>query len=248
VTLFGHRGAAGEAPENTLGGFAHAWESGVRAFELDIHLSRDGQLVVIHDPTLERTTDGRGRVGDHTAQALSALDAASHFPSWPRREGVPLLEEVLGRYSESIQRWQLEVKAGAPERLERLCARLAEQIERFGISQRATVTSFDPAALEIMRRIAPGQRLGLIVEPAAMQAVEQAKSLGCAELCLPVESGSAALVRAAHAAGLQVTGWLGNSPEAVARLLSWGVEAITSDVPGKARQWIVGRGQLSVNG
>lgn len=242
VTLFGHRGAAGEAPENTLGGFAHAWESGVRAFELDIRLSKDGQLVVIHDATLERTTDGAGRVGDHTAQALLALNAASHFPGWPKREGVPLLEEVLRRYGEGIQRWQLEVKTDTPERLERLCARLREKIERSGLRGRATVTSFDPAAIEIMRRLSPEQTLGLIVKPARMEAIEQATSRGCAELCVEVESASAALVRAAHAAGLRVTGWLGNSPEAVERLLDWGAEAITSDMPTRAREWIGERG------
>jgi glycerophosphoryl diester phosphodiesterase len=238
ITLFGHRGAAGEAPENTLGGFAHAWESGVRAFELDIHLSKDGQLVVIHDAALERTTDGAGQVADHTAEELSALDAASHFLSWPQREGVPLLEEVLGRHAQGIQRWQLEIKTDVTERLEAVCAQLRGQIERFGVSERATVTSFDPAALAIMRRLSPGQRLGLIVKPAAMEAVEQAKSLGCAELCLHVESSSADLVQAAHDAGLQVTGWVGNTPEAVERLLSWGVDAITSDVPTRARQWV----------
>ena len=238
ICLFGHRGAAGEAPENTLGGFAYAWEIGVRAFELDIRLSRDGQLVVIHDPALERTTDGVGLVCDYTAAELLSLNAACRFPGWVNREGVPSLQSVLERYHAGVHRWQLEIKTDAPERLEAVCTILTQQIEHFGLGERVTVTSFDPAALEIMRRTSPHRRLGLIRSPVQMEDIDLARTLGCSELCVPVDSGSAALVSAAHEGGLVVTGWLGNNSAQMERLLAWGVDAITTDLPSFASQYL----------
>jgi len=239
IRLFGHRGAAGEAPENTLGGFAHAWEAGVRAFELDVHLSKDDQLVVIHDRTLERTTDGTGLVSDHTAEELHSLNAAHHFPGWPKREEVPTLEKVLEHYQTGIRGWQLEIKTKEAERLELLCKLLAQQIERFDLSERVRVISFNPTALEIQRRIAPTLRLGLICEPAQMEHIDLARSLGCSGFCIPVDGSSASLVSAAQKAGLYVTGWVGNTPEALDLLLEWGVDAMESDVPSFARQYLV---------
>jgi len=238
VILFGHRGAAGEAPENTLGGFAYAWGVGVRAFELDIHLSKDGQLVVIHDPTLERTTDGEGLVSDYTAAELNSLNAACRFPGWPNQEGVPSLQSLLDRYYAGIRRWQLEIKTDASERLDVVCTILARQIDHFDLGVRVTVTSFDPAALEIMRRTTSHLRLGLIRSPAHLEDIDLARTLGCSELCIPVESGSAPLVSAAHEAGLEVTGWLGNSSAQLERLLAWGVDAITTDVPSFASRYL----------
>jgi glycerophosphoryl diester phosphodiesterase len=247
IRLFGHRGAAGEAPENTLGGFAYAWETGVRAFELDIHLSRDSELVVIHDPTLERTTHAAGWVGDHTTVELNSLNAACRFPGWPDREGIPSLQDVLNRYHKIIAHWQLEIKTDGAERLEVICKLLADQISRHQLSGRVTVTSFDPLALEIAHRTTPHLRLGLICGPRQPVDISLAKSLGCAELCINVKSGSATLVAAAQQAGLQVTGWLGNSQADLERLLDWEVESITTDVPAFAIPYLAARGRWSEN-
>jgi glycerophosphoryl diester phosphodiesterase len=198
IRLFGHRGAAGEAPENTMGGFAHALRAGMRAFELDIHLSRDNQLVVIHDATLDRTTDGSGWVSDRSAEELASLNAAHQFPDWQEGEGIPTLEQVLAEYHTGIKRWKLEIKKEAGERLQVLCQLLLDQIERFDLSSRVTVTSFDPSALEIMQRLASHLPLALINSPMHPEDLDLAKSLGCSEICMPVVSGSAALVSSAQ--------------------------------------------------
>lgn len=239
--LFGHRGAAREAPENTLGGFEHAWGNGVRAFELDVHITRDDRLVVIHDRTLDRTTDGTGQVAEHTLEQLSSLNAAHRFPGWKQREEIPLLEKVLERYQKGILRWQLEIKTRDPGRLELLCTLLAGLIERYDLSQRVTVTSFNTTALEIQRGVAPHLRLGLITEPVQIEHVELARSLGCADFCIPIESGGASIVSASHVAGLYVAGWVANTPEDINTLLDWGVDAMTSDVPSFARQYLAER-------
>ncbi|MGB3329490.1 MAG: glycerophosphodiester phosphodiesterase family protein, partial [Thermomicrobiales bacterium] len=83
ITLVGHRGAAFEAPENTLAGFRHAVDLGLRCVEFDIRLTADDQLAVIHDATVDRTTNGRGRVADHTMADLARLDARAIHDQWP---------------------------------------------------------------------------------------------------------------------------------------------------------------------
>ena len=110
--LYGHRGAAGHAPENTLDGFLYARQIGVRAFELDVRFSADDQLVVIHDETLERTTHTIGRVRDFTVAQLNALDACA---SWPNPAGVPSLVAVLQSHHD-LPAFQIEVKTDTPER------------------------------------------------------------------------------------------------------------------------------------
>jgi glycerophosphoryl diester phosphodiesterase len=200
--------------------------------------------MVIHDATLERTTDGIGLVSDYTAAELFSLNAAHSFPGWPEREGVPALQDVLERYQADIGRWQLEIKTDAPERLSIICALLAQQIDRFKLRNRVTVTSFDPVALEIQREVAPYLRLGLIKETLMRGDIDRAQILGCSELCISVKSGSKSLISTAKEAGLKVTGWVGNTPAELETLLNWGVDAITTDVPAFARPYLAARQRL----
>jgi len=96
VTLiYGHRGAKGEAPENTLTSFQECLKHGVRRCELDLHLSKDGELMVIHDPTLKRTTERRGKVVEHTAAELVTYDARKGGPGWIKPCPIPTLEELF---------------------------------------------------------------------------------------------------------------------------------------------------------
>jgi glycerophosphoryl diester phosphodiesterase len=233
MILFGHRGARGEAPENTLTGFAYARRIGVDAFEFDVHLSADGELVVIHDPTVDRTTNGTGRVADMTATELAQLDARAAFPEWPEPAGVPPLTEVLDVVA-GARHLEIEIKTATPERLERVVRRLLALIERYGIGERTTVSSFDPVALEIVWRLAQRQRRGFIAEFAGPADLETAFRLRCAQVDVPLKTGSPAVVAAAHAQGLTVTGWQGNTVDDLRTLLAWGVDQITSDYPSLA--------------
>jgi len=236
--LFGHRGAAGEAPENTIGGFVHALESGVRAFELDVHLTKDKQLVVIHDGNLERTTDGVGLISDFSVRELSLLNAAYRFPKWKKREEIPTLDNVLKRFSNAIDYWQLEIKQDVTEHLDVVCQLLPEFIDRYNLRNRVTVTSFEPEALRIQHKQAPYLRLGLIREPMKLEDIELAQKIGCSEVCISVKNDNEHLVSAAHKANLLVTGWLGNKPSELNTLLEWEVDFITSDFPSFAIQFL----------
>lgn len=214
MIVFGHRGARGEAPENTLPGFTYARQAGVAAFELDVRLSADDQLVVIHDATVDRTTTATGPVAGFTAAELAALDARAAFPEWPTPAGVPRLADVLDAYAGTM-RFAIEIKTDEPGRLERVGGLLAAAIGRYGLLGRVAVSSFDPLALEIVRRLAPD---------------------------VPLGRGSAEIVKEAQANGLRVVGWLGNTPEDLERLLAWGVDGITSDYPSRALAFLGQRG------
>ena len=144
MQVYGHRGAAGEAPENTLGGFEHAWARGVRRFELDVHLAADDRLVVVHDARLHRTTGRSALVASLSSAELAALDARRGAPPWPRREGVPTLEAVM-RALPRVESWQIEVKKPArTERLRPTLDALREVVTRLRASPRVIKETFAP--------------------------------------------------------------------------------------------------------
>jgi glycerophosphoryl diester phosphodiesterase len=240
--LFGHRGAKGEAPENTLSGFAYARRIGVRAFELDVRLCADGELVVIHDEDVDRTTNGHGRVRDFTAGQLARLDARAAFPEWPERTGVPTLADVLDAFGD-VSAFQIEIKSDTRDALETVCRKLVDLIQRSGIEDRSDVASFDPLALEIVRRVAPDLPRAYIGRYDAPSYLATALALGCMGACIPHRTSTSETVRAARSHGLQVTGWLGNTVEELQLLLDWGVDSITTDFPSRAIPFLRGHGR-----
>ena len=244
MILYGHRGARFEAPENTLTGFRHALRHGITAFEFDVHLSADDQLVVIHDPTVDRTTNGHGAVEGLTVAELAGLDARSIFPDWPEPAGVPTLTEVLDTIA-GAEDMEIEIKTDRPDRLRRVAELVMAAIHRYDIAARASVTSFDPVALQAVARLAPKQRRGFIAKFETPDDLATALRVGASHCAIPLKTGSAERVREAHDARLRVTGWQGNAREDIQTLLAWGVDAITSDYPTLARNVLREAGALS---
>jgi glycerophosphoryl diester phosphodiesterase len=218
--LIGHRGAAGEAPENTLGGFAYAATlPGLGGVEFDICLSRDGVLVVIHDDTVDRTTSGSGPVAAFTAAELGAL-------------GVPTLAEVLAQFP-NFALYQIEIKHHAPEQYEAVARQMAGLVARTGLGERVLVISFEPAALEAVRRVAPGLRRGLLGGFAEAGEVDTALGLGCEWVSVCVGTATVAVVGRARERGLRVCCWTCNTAEELARAEELGAELVVTDRPGK---------------
>jgi glycerophosphoryl diester phosphodiesterase len=158
-----HRGAARVAPENTLAAFEAAAVLGVDAVELDTKLTRDGQAVVIHDQTLERTTNGRGRVSAHTLAELEALDAGSHFGPEYAGEAVPSLRRVLealaGRLLVNIEIGNyVSVRDSLPQAV-------VATVRGCGVERRVLFSSFNPLALRTARGLAPDIPCGLLLMP-----------------------------------------------------------------------------------
>lgn len=238
MLIVGHRGARREAPENTLAGFRHLRDLGLRAVEFDIQVSRDGELVVIHDPVLERTTNGRGQVGEHAAADLARLDACRvPFPAWPDREGVPTLDQVLTLLAD-FTHLELEVKARTQADEAAVIARLPALWARHRLDGRARTTSFNPRYLHGIREAAPEIARGFLCEADfSGDAVQVADALGCASLGPNESLCTRALIEAAHAAGLYVSTWTVNSQARAQMLRTLGVDALITDVPTQALAW-----------
>src|ERR687886_2515618 len=142
VWVVGHRGAMGHCPENTLASFERALELGADWIELDVHLSRDGALVVIHDESLDRTTDGHGLVKDHTLAELKRLDAGAWFGAAFAGQGIPTLDEVLVWAGERDTIVDIEIK-NAPIYYAGIEEAVIRTLDRYGMTERAIVISFD---------------------------------------------------------------------------------------------------------
>lgn len=245
--VFGHRGAAGLAPENTIASFALARALGADVFELDVHASSDGVVCVIHDPDLERTTNGEGPVREHTWAELRKLDAGYQFTrdgrDFPYRgHGVhiPSLEELLTRFPDMP--CNMEIKQEDPP----IVAEVLRVIERCGARERFILaaehdsimteirrqcgdipTSFPTLeAMDFFGRVQSGNFDGY--EPAG-SALQIPARFGDIELITP-ES-----MAAARRFGLEVHVWTINQREEMELLVSQGVDAIMSDLPGLAR-------------
>lgn len=211
-------------------GFLHARQLGLSAVELDVHLSRDDQLVVIHDGTVDRTTDGTGPVGDFTAAELAALDARAAFPDWPERVGVPTLDEVLDALGD-MATIQIEIKKDTETRMERVVDAVLQVVRERKLTPRVILSSFEVHAVEAIGRLAPEQArayIGAFDSPAYL---ETALKLGCTQVDIALAKSSREMVDAAHRNGLRVVGFQCNSPDALDQCLDWGVDAATSDEP-----------------
>jgi len=231
LTVIGHRGARFEAPENTLAGFSYAVALGVDAVEFDIRLSRDGELVVIHDATVDRTTNGTGDVSSFTAADLAALDARAGFDAVPLPCGVPTFDQVLDVLAPSPLHLMIEIKKDAPEREAEIVRGVLSRLQARNLTGRATITSFDPVALEFVVQMAPAQRRGYIGAWDSDAFLETALRLGCVQADMHHVAVRGEMVRKAQEAGLAVVGWPCNSQEEFDLLTGWGVDGVTTDSP-----------------
>jgi glycerophosphoryl diester phosphodiesterase len=229
--LVGHRGAAGLAPENTLPSFELAHALGADAIELDVHLSRDGIPVVIHDETVDRTTDGHGRVGDLTVADLSKLDAGRSFGRTNPIARVPTLDTVLA-WARGRIRVVIELKGTENSELIR---RTIESIRKFELDDDVLLISFDHGAVgqaRILARLISG---GILYANRPTDPVALAMAVGADVICPHWSLATREVVLAAHAASLGVSVWTANDVTAIKSALSAGVDAVTSDFPDLVR-------------
>ena len=238
VLIIGHRGARNLWPENSLAGFERTRELGVDGVEFDVHLSRDDEMVVIHDPSLERTTEGTGAVADRTAAELAATKL---------RDGggavVPSLNAVLDVYAGMRIELHIEIKTDALGRpYKGLEEKLVDLIARRGQQQQVLLTCFVPDVLETVRRLSPDQRvLGSLDRrsaelmgglPGALDRF--ARIEGClvaVEKGLLVDSLDLCLKRLG---GARLGAWVTNEPDDIDFWLTRPIRQITTDRPDTA--------------
>lgn len=224
----------GYAPENTFASFELALELGADAIELDVHLSRDGEVVVLHDERLERTTNGRGLLGEQTLAELRQLEAGSWFEPRFGGQRIPILDEVLEWAGERAV-LAIEIKNG-PIFYEGIEAKIVELLQRRAMRERAVVISFDHQALRRVQELDPGVPTGALYFGRPVDQPALAWSSG-ARLLAPHHSFvQPEYVKAAHAAGLRVMAWATSDPTELRRLIDAGVDAVATNHPDVMRQ------------
>ncbi|MCK6500310.1 MAG: hypothetical protein L6Q38_12625 [Nitrospira sp.] len=227
-----HRGASGEAPEHTRRAFLRALDHGVDMIELDVHLSRDGELIVIHDDVLERTTNGRGLVREHELPGLRALDVGAWFGPAFAGESILTLGEVVALVD---GRARLNVELKSPRADWRGQAlQLSDVLRRADIVGSTVVSCFDPEALAVLRDVEPAAQLGLLWADADVEvAWDWARRLAAISFHPHWTLTAEATVNAAHERGLLVLTWTVNEVEVMEDLLAAGVDGIITDYPDR---------------
>lgn len=246
MIVYGHRGAKGEAPENTLAGFTHAYRHGVRHFELDLVLSKDGTPVIVHDLTVDRTTGQEGKVGSYTAAELAGMDARRGGTPWPRAVGIPSLETLLDEYPD-FEHLQLEVKKDNRQRLNILCNRMIEVIQRRDLYNRVAITSSDHWFLQQARRRDTKVRIGLVTDRKFPKPVKAAARLHCDFLCIGWRMCTEAIVNDAHRRGMHVSSWTVNRIHDMLQLEAKGVDSIITDYPTSTRMYFDNRSKAALH-
>ncbi|HEY6827324.1 MAG TPA: glycerophosphodiester phosphodiesterase [Gemmatimonadaceae bacterium] len=228
--LAAHRGAGKLAPENTLAAFRLGYQHGYRMAEFDVKLSADGVAFLLHDATLDRTTDGRGRADALTWRELSRLDAGSwHSPTYAG-EPLPALR-TIARWSRALDVFvNIEIKP-TPGRERETGAAVAMDAKTLwaGVPALPLLSSFSEAALECARDVAPELPRAYLTEALPDDWRERVMALGCIAVDIKHTLLTKARVDEFHGAGVRVATWTANEPARVADLLAWGVDTVITD-------------------
>lgn len=232
LQIVGHRGAAGEAPENTLGSFALAVEQGSDAIELDIHLSKDEQIIVCHDVTINRTTTGTGNIGELTTVELKQVDAGSWFHAKYAGERLPTLEEVFDLLPPHIE-VNVEIKSDSDV----LRSKLIDMLQRRSLLDRVFVSSFNHQSLVLLKQAEPRVKIGLLYSKEPLSPAEAKNKYGVELYSLHPhhELVNRAFVEEADNLGMKVFPWTVNKEERMRQLIDDGVAGIITDYPGILR-------------
>ncbi|MEU3072716.1 glycerophosphodiester phosphodiesterase [Streptomyces laurentii] len=203
------------APENTLRSFKEAEKAGLDLIELDLHLSKDGALVVMHDATVDRTTDGTGPVSGKTIAELRELDAGEG-------ERVSVFEEVVDVVKTPIQAEIKDVRAARA---------LAKVLNARHLTGRVEVSSFHDEALAEVRALVPGVRTALVADKDQADVVKRAQAVGATELVLNIERLTLETVEQAHKAKMRVVGWVVNDQDRVRLARALKLDGATTNRP-----------------
>lgn len=232
--VIAHRGASSVAPENTMPAFVQALELGSDAVEMDLKFSRDEALIVHHDQTLDRTTNGSGKVSEAEWVELKKLDAGSYHGQAFAGVRIPLLEEVFDELGDKLL-YNLELtEYGRP--FTQLVDKVVAMVDRFHLGAHVLYSSFNPVELFRVTRLVGAARVALLVHartPGLMRLL--ARALVPHAIFHPQdELVDRTLIRSVHAVGKRINVWTVNSEDRMDQLLGWGSDGIITDLPDRA--------------
>ncbi len=249
-----HRGASAYAPENTLEAFDLAVAQGADVIELDVHLARDNEIVVMHDARVDRTTNGRAEIRTLTLAEIRSWDAGAWFGEQWRGVRVPTLGEVLDRFAARVL-IDIELKAGItmdhptedPGVTIPLARRVVETVRQAGALSRVVISGFGATALAWVRATWPDvvTQWSVVSTDISADAAFAARA-GFDVISPQTDAATAANVAVAHQVGLAVHIYAGDDEDMMARLLDLGVDAVKTGRPDRLRALVAARGQGNV--
>jgi glycerophosphoryl diester phosphodiesterase len=242
--VFAHRGNSATAPENTLSAFEQAVKVGADGVELDVQLTRDGRVVVIHDETLDRTTNGAGWVKDHDWEALRRLDAGSWWDPRFSTERIPLLNDVLDLLSGTGLIVNIELKNGRV-RYPGLEAAVLNCVDRFRMADRVILSSFHHPSLRVLRGMRPEISLAALVESGLYEPWVYARYAGVHALHPDWRAIDEATVKACRSVGIAVRPYTVDDPKMMQQFSEWGVDGIITNHPHQCREVLDSRSKKS---
>ena len=227
--VIAHRGSSGGAPEGTAAAIRLAIRQHSEMIELDVQMTKDRRLVIFHDERLERTTDGQGRLSNHTYGALARLDAGGWFSTRFRGERILLVSQALRLIPKPVM-INLELKSRPRESF---ISRVIGCVRRSRAARRTLVSSFDASCIARVRAAAPSMATALICRHHAAGSLRQAVALGCAAWHPHVSLVTPSFVQHAHEHGLRVHAWTVDRAQQAQRLLNAGVDGVFTNWPDR---------------
>ncbi len=237
-----HRGFSGKAPENTMAAFEKALKVQADGIELDVHLSRDGKLVVMHDEKVDRTTNGTGWIKDLTLAELKRLDNGSWFGEYYKNETIPTLAEVLDRVADSNMIVNIELK-NAIIQYPNLEQKVIEEVERFQMEGRIILSSFRHDSLQLAKKINPSIQVGALYACGMVDPWVYAGYLGVDAIHPHYLAATPEVVAGCHRHGIKVHPYTVNEAKEWKRLIRAGADAIITNFPDRLRQLLSGEGK-----
>ena len=242
MKVMAHRGYSGKYPENTMLSFREAVKVGCDFVEMDIHESSDGQLFVIHDETLDRTTDGSGRICDKSYAELRTYNAANLYRDRYAPEKIPTFEEFCEWLSEQTIGANIEIKTdnvyypGIEEKA-------WSTVVKYGVEKQVMFSSFNHFSLRRIREIAPGVETGALVEEEGIRVYpgDYCKAAGFECFHPPMEILTDENVKNCKDRGIKLNVWTVNDMEGLEKLYHWDCEGIITNFPGVAAAFLRGK-------
>ncbi len=234
--LVGHRGAAGRAPENTMASFKLAQKLGADLVECDVHVSKDGRVIVIHDASLERTTDRKGRIKNLTAAQICRADAGAKYSKKFRGERVPLLSDLLSWAKNQQSRQGLplgvviEIKHH-PVRYPGIEKKVVAEVLKHGMEERAILIAFDHAIVKRAKAVSQKIATGILYDKPLKNPFARAKAMKADAIFPRRNFVTKQLARKARKAGVAVATWTVNERPEMKRIVASGIDAITTNFP-----------------
>ena len=231
-----HRGFRSRYPENTMPAFRKAVEVGCHGIEFDVHLSKDGEAVIIHDETLERTTNGEGLVGEKTYRELKTLNAAKPHPETTDFAEIPSLREYFEYIAEQpniISNIELKTGVFVYEGIEEVVYSL---MKKYRLIDRCIISSFNHESVLRMKRIDPSVPCGLLVDSWQIHPETYVRDLGIECYHPPAYCLSTELISGLHKAGIRVNPWFGSIQCDYRQLIEMGVDSLITDYPDKIKE------------